>query len=116
MNEENSTPILKKVIVASGNKVAIGNDITEALKNLVSQSAVDIEVEDTETIEGLIQAIVKTNNNLKQSNSNNNWEMAGKDMTRLQALITKLEKLQKQNQKVQNSNPVENLTNQENNE
>ena len=28
----------------------------------------------------------------------------------------KLEKLQKQNQKVQNSNPVENLTNQENNE
>ena len=116
MNEENSTPILKKVIVASGNKVAIGNDITEALKNLVSQSAVDIEVEDTETIEGLIQAIVKANNNLKQSNSNNNWEMAGKDMTRLQALITKLEKLQKQNQKVQNSNPVENLTNQENNE
>lgn len=116
MNEENSTPILKKVIVASGNKVAIGNDITEALKNLVSQSAVDIEVEDTETIEGLIQAIVKANNNLKQSNSNNNWEMAGKDMTRLQALITKLEKLQKQNQKVQSSNPVENLTNQENNE
>ena len=106
MNEENSTPILKKVIVASGNKVAIGNDITEALKNLVSQSAVDIEVEDTETIEGLIQAIVKANNNLKQSNSNNNWEMAGKDMTRLQALITKLEKLQKQNQKVQSSNPV----------
>ena len=90
MNEENSTPILKKVIVASGNKVAIGNDITEALKNLVSQSAVDIEVEDTETIEGLIQAIVKANNNLKQSNSNNNWEMAGKDMTRLQALITML--------------------------
>ena len=116
MNEENSTPILKKVIVASGNKVAIGNDITEALKNLVSQSAVDIEVEDTETIEGLIQAIVKANNNLKQSNSNNNWEMAGKDMTRLQALITKLEKLQKQNQKVQSSNPVENFTNQENNE
>ena len=116
MNEENSTPILKKVIVASGNKVAIGNDITEALKNLVSQSAVDIEVEDTETIEGLIQAIVKANNNLKQSNSNNNWEMAGKDMTRLQALITKLEKLQKQNQKVQSSNLVENLTNQENNE
>lgn len=116
MNEENSTPILKKVIVASGNKVAIGNDITEALKNLVSQSAVDIEIEDTETIEGLIQAIVKANNNLKQSNSNNNWEMAGKDMTRLQALITKLEKLQKQNQKVQSSNPVENFTNQENNE
>lgn len=65
MNEENSTPILKKVIVASGNKVAIGNNISEALSNLVSQSAVDIEIEDTETIEGLIQAIIKTNSNLK---------------------------------------------------
>ena len=116
MNEENSTPILKKVIVASGNKVAIGNNISEALSNLVSQSAVDIEIEDTETIEGLIQAIIKTNSNLKKSNSNNNWEMVGKDMTKLQELITKLEKLQKQNQKVQSSNPVENLTNQENNE
>ena len=116
MNEENSTPILKKVIVASGNKVAIGNNITEALENLVSKSAVDIEVEDTETIEGLIQAIIKANNNLKQSNSNNNWEMAGKDMTRLQAFITKLEKLQKENQKEQNNNSVENLINQENNE
>ena len=68
--------------------------ITEALRNLVSQSAVDIEVEDTETVEGLIQAIIKANNNLKQSNSNNNWEMAGKDMTRLQEFITKLQKLQ----------------------
>lgn len=94
MNEENSTPILKKVIVASGNKVAIGNNITEALNNLVSKSAVDIEVEDTETIEGLIQAIIKANNNLKKSNSNNNWEMAGKDMEKLQELITKLQKLQ----------------------
>ena len=119
MNEENSSPILKKVIVASGNKVAIGNNIAEALKKLVSQSAVDIEVEDTETIEGLIQAIIKANNNLKQSNSNNNWEMAGKDMTRLQTLITKLEKLQenskKQTQKLQNS-LTDNLSNQENNE
>ncbi len=119
MNEENSTPILKKVIVASGNKVAIGNNITEALRNLVSQSAVDIEVEDTETVEGLIQAIIKANNNLKQSNSNNNWEMAGKDMTRLQEFITKLQKLQEnsKNQVLKNqNNTIENSTNQENNE
>lgn len=94
MNEENSTPILKKIIVASGNKVAIGNSLTEALNNLVSQSAVDIEVEDTESVEGLINAIIKANNNLKESNSNNNWEMVGKDMAKLQELITKLQKLQ----------------------
>lgn len=121
MNEENSTPILKKVIVASGNKVAIGNSITEALNNLVSKSAVDIEVEDTETIEGLIQAIIKANNNLKESNSNNNWEIAGKDMAKLQELITKLQKLQegtkKQNTVETLSNNLnENLINLENNE
>lgn len=116
MNEENSTPILKKVIVASGNKVAIGNNISEALSNLVSQSAVDIEVEDTETIEGLIQAIIKTNSNLKKSNSNNNWEMVGKDMTKLQELITKLEKLQNQNNKTKKESVVQNSENIQNNE
>ena len=116
MNEENSTPILKKVIVASGNKVAIGNNISEALSNLVSQSAVDIEIEDTETIEGLIQAIIKTNSNLKKSNSNNNWEMVGKDMTKLQELITKLEKLQNQNNKTKKESVVQNSENIQNNE
>lgn len=95
INEDNTTPILKKVVVASGNKVAIGNSIEDALQNLVSQEAVKIEIEDTDTEEGIIQAIIKTNNNLKQSNSKNNWEMTGKDMSRLQELITKLEQLQK---------------------
>ena len=84
--------------------------------NLVSQSAVDIEVEDNETIEGLIQSIIKTNNNLKQSNSNNNWEMVGKDMTRLQELITKLEKLQAQNNKSKKENTILNSENIQNNE
>lgn len=116
MNEENSTPILKKVVVASGNKVAIGNTVSEALMNLVSQSAVDIEVEDNETIEGLIQSIIKTNNNLKQSNSNNNWEMVGKDMTRLQELITKLEKLENQNSKSKKESTILNSENIQNNE
>ncbi|MBR1802393.1 MAG: UPF0182 family protein [Clostridia bacterium] len=61
INEENSTPILKKVVVASGNKVAIGNTIAEALKNLVSQEAVDIEVENTDNINDLVNAIIKAN-------------------------------------------------------
>lgn len=93
MNEENATPILKKVVVASGNKVAIGDTITEALRNLVSQEAVDIEVENTDTINDLIDAIIKANGNLTQSSENNNWEMVGKDMSKLQELIQKLEKL-----------------------
>ena len=102
INEENSTLILKKVVVASGNKVAIGNNLTQALKNLVSQYAVNIQVENNEDIEGLIDSIIKTNNNLKQSSSNNNWEMVGKDITKLQELITKLEKLQEEQEEKEN--------------
>ncbi len=102
INEENTTPVLKKVVVASGNKVAIGNSITQALNNLISQNAVDIEIENTDSIEELMNAIIKANSNLKQSSENGNWEMMGKDMSRLQELITKLEKLKKEN-KIENS-------------
>ena len=112
INEENSTPMLKKVVVASGNKVAIGNNLKEALENLLSQDAVDIEVESTDTVEQLVQAIVKANGNLKKSNENNNWEMIGKDMNKLQELIDKLEKLleeqRKENQKNENKNQNDN--------
>ena len=114
INEENSTPMLKKVIVASGNKVAIGDDLKEALDNLLSQDAVDIEVESTDTVEQLVQAIVKANSNLRKSSENNNWEMIGKDMNKLQELIDKLEKLleeqrketQKNNDKTQDANNI----------
>ena len=90
-NEKNSQPTLKKVVVASGTKVAIGNTLKEALSNLVSQYAVDIQIENTDTIEDLIQAIIKANKNLKSSNESNDWEMMGKDIKRMQELINKLE-------------------------
>ena len=99
INEDVSTPILKKVVVASGNKVAIGDNIEEALNNLVSQYAVDIEIENTDDIKGLIETIIKVNSELKKSNSNGNWEMIGKDMSRLQELINKLETLMKEENK-----------------
>ena len=107
-NEENSTPTLKKIVVASGNKVAIGDNLTEALNNLLSQYAIDIEVESTDTVEGLIDAIIKANENLKQSNENNNWEMIGKDMGKLQELINKLEVLVEEESKneVQDANEL----------
>ena len=44
INETTQKPTLKRVIVASGTKVAIGNNLDEALKNLLSTYAVDIEV------------------------------------------------------------------------
>lgn len=88
---ESQAPILKKVIVASGNKVSIGNNLKEALENLLSHYAVDIEIENTDNVEDLIQLIIKANNNLEESNKSNDWELIGKDMKKLQALIKKLE-------------------------
>ena len=91
-NENTASPILKKVIVASGNKVAIGNNIEEALKNLLSQEAVSIQIE-TDNIEDLIEEIIKANKNLEQSNQSNDWSLIGRDIEELQSLINQLEKL-----------------------
>lgn len=93
INEKNSLPTLKKVVVASGTKLAIGNNLKEALTNLVSKYAVDIEIENTDTIEDLIEAIIKANKNLTTSNESNDWEMMGKDVKKVQELINKLETL-----------------------
>ena len=95
-NEETNIPILKKIVVASGNKIAIGNTLTEGLENLVSQYAVDIEVENTDDIEGLIETIIKANNNLKNSNNTADWELIGKDIQKLQELIDMLEVMKKE--------------------
>ena len=97
LNEKDSLPTLKKVIVSSGNKIAIGDTLKQALTNLVSKEAVDIEIENTDTIEDLINTIINANNNLTTSNESNNWEMMGKDVSKLQELIGKLEKLVKEN-------------------
>ena len=93
MLNESEIPLLKKVVVASGNKVAIGDTLSKALQNLLSQYAVDIEVENTEDIEGLIDAIIKANDNLTESNNSNDWELMGSDLKRLQELINSLEEL-----------------------
>ena len=96
MINESEIPILKKVIVASGNKVAIGDTMQEALKNLLSNYAVDIEIENTEDIDGIIDSIIKANQNLKDSTNNSDWEMMGSDIERLQTLIDSLEKMRKE--------------------
>lgn len=95
LNDEEQIPVLKKVVVASGNKVAIGNNIKEAITNLLSKEAIDIEFV-SENKEELIEQIINANNNLKQSNISNNWEMIGKDMAKLQELISELEKIVEQ--------------------
>ncbi len=114
---ESEIPVLKKVIVASGSKVAIGDNLESALQNLLSTYAVDIEVENTDDINGLIEAIIRANKNLTDSTNNNDWEMMGNDIKKLQDLITSLESLKEEEDKKQeelekdSSNNTNNTTN-----
>lgn len=89
---ENQVPILKKIVIASGDKLAIGNNLKESIENLLSQEAVDIEVEE-ENVEFLLEEIIKANKNLAESNESGDWAMIGKDIERLQELINKLEQV-----------------------
>ena len=107
INEEDSLPTLKKVVVASGNKVAIGDNLRSALENLVSQKAIGIEIQNTDDVEGLIELIIKANKNLEQSTSNGDWEMVGKDMERLQDLIRQLEKVYEEEGLGNSKSPIE---------
>ena len=111
INEENSVPTLKKVIVASGSKLAIGDNLNEALRNLVSQYAVNIEVENTDSVEDLIEAVIKANGNLKESISNSDLELMGRDIQRLQDLIDQLEKTYEEEQEENNIIANEIMTN-----
>ena len=93
VNETDSLPVLKKVVVASGTKVAIGDTFTQVLTNLVSQYAVNIEVGNSDNIDELVSLIIKANNNLKTSTQSSDWEQIGKDTKKLQTLIDRLEEV-----------------------
>ena len=109
INESDSLPKLKKVVVASGNKMAIGDDLKTALNNLLSQGF-NIEVEDPENEEALLESIIKANKNLKESTSNKDYEMMGKDIKQLQTLLDKLEQLQTKKSKDKENNNNNNST------
>lgn len=109
---ESKIPLLKKVVVSSGNKIAIGDTLEKSLENLLSKYAVDIEIENTEDIEGLIEAIIKANNNLTESNQNDDWEMIGKDINRLQELINSLEVMKEKQDKSTTNELPDQITNQ----
>jgi len=97
-NEPDTATTLEKIIVASGTKVAIGDTLQEAITNLLSQSAVNIEITSTEDIQGMIEAIINANKNLTESNDRNDWEMMGTDLKELQKLIESLEKMIEENE------------------
>ena len=92
MLNESEIPVLKKVIVASGNTVAIGNTLEAALVNLFSDAnSVDLEFINTDNIEALIDSVIRANQNLNESLNANDFEMIGKDITRLQSMINQLQ-------------------------
>ena len=97
---ETQVPVLKKIIVASGNKVAIGNNTKEAILNLLSQDAINIEIE-SENIDDIVLQIINANKNLNESNASGNWEMIGKDIEKLQDLIEQLETIVELEEQVQ---------------
>lgn len=111
---ESKIPVLKKVVVSSGNKIAIGDTIQKALEKLLSTYAVDIEIENTESLQGLIEAIIKANNNLTESNENDDWEMMGRDLKRLQELIKSLETMNEEQNKKEEKQSDLNTVNQTN--
>lgn len=90
---ESEIPVLKKVIVASGNKLAIGNNLKDAISNLFTDYAVDLEIIDVQDIESVIDAIIRSNANLKESLNSNDFQMIGKDLDDLESLIKRLEEL-----------------------
>ena len=109
INESTQKPMLKRVVVASGNKVAIGNNLETALKNLLSQSATNIDVSNTEDMQDLVNAIVKANQNVKDSSKNSDWRLFGEDMQTLTNLIDQLEVLVAEQEKEnENTNVTEN--------
>ena len=96
LNDDSQIPVLKKVIVASGNSVAIGDNLNQALTNLFSDDySVDLEFINVEDIDALVDSVIKANNNLTESLQANNFEMIGKDISSLQEIINKLETARK---------------------
>ena len=104
-------PTLKRVVVASGNKIAIGNNFDEALTNLLSQSAGNIEITDPDNIDDLINEIIKANSNVKNSSSNNDWRLFGEDMQTLTSLIDELDNAVKEQKANETANEIANEVN-----
>ena len=90
---ESQIPAIKKIIVSNGKDLAMADTFKEALEKLLSEESIEITVENTDTIEDIVEAIIQTNANLKQSAQNANWEMYGIYMQKMDDLIEQLEKI-----------------------
>lgn len=108
---ESEIPVLKKVIVASGNKLAIGDNFDEAISNLFTDYAVDLEIVDMQDMNSVIDAIIRSNTNLGESLTANDFELIGKDLSELESLIKRLEELRKVEIEKENQEKEEEIEN-----
>ncbi|MGP1608432.1 MAG: UPF0182 family protein [Clostridium sp.] len=90
VNEE-PIPVLKKVIVSSEGKVGMGDNLLSALRNMLIDSAINIDLIDPQNNEMLLNNIIERNKELKKSLSSNDFEQVGKDLNRITKLIDQLE-------------------------
>ena len=90
---ESQIPAIKKIVVSNGTYIAIGNTFEEALNKLVNKDAITITVDNTETIDGIIDTIIQTNKNMKEAAANSNWETYGTYMQKMDDLINQLENM-----------------------
>lgn len=104
LNEPDGIPSLKKIIVASGNVLAMGDTLEEAISNLYSDYSVELDFYDADDLDALIESIIKSNNNLKESLDAKDFEMIGKDLSSLENLIDQLEILNNKNKEQEKDN------------
>ena len=103
-NDDLDTTVKKATKLASTDYQQKVDELNSALKKLVSQSAVNLEIDNTDSIDGIIDAIIKANDNLTDSNTRNDWEMMGEDIKKLQDLINLLDKMRENNSKKKTEN------------
>jgi UPF0182 protein ANASTE_02036 len=99
---EDSVPVLKKVIVANKGKVGIGNTLKEAMQRMLTENAIDIDVRDLANEDELKDAIIKQNKTLKDVMKQGDFEYTGKDIQRLIKLVDQLEEVLKEKKKKTN--------------
>lgn len=98
---ESQIPAIKKIVVSYGSNLAIADTFAEAMQKLLNQETIEITVENTETINGIIETLISNNNSMKEAAANQNWESYGTYLQKQDDLIKKLEKMQEENEKVE---------------
>lgn len=101
LNEPEGIPSLEKIIVASGNVLAMGDSLQEAIYNLYSDDSIELDFYDAGDMDALIDSIIKAHHNLKESLEAQDFEMIGKDLSSLESLLDQLEVLQEENKKLE---------------